>query len=74
MKFRGAVFVGEQVLLTAMTQNIKRMVKLLTSRRPKPVPAKVGDMSSSSVNASYRLAHWIFHLMQAKLHCGFLST
>jgi Transposase DDE domain len=35
MKFRGALFVREQVLLTATAQNIKRMVRLLTRMRPK---------------------------------------
>ena len=34
-KFRGAIFVREQVLMTAAAQNIKRMVKLLSQRRPK---------------------------------------
>ena len=33
-KFRRMKFVREQVLMTAATQNIKRMVKLLSSRRP----------------------------------------
>ncbi len=35
MKFRRAVYVREQVLLTAMAQNIKRMVRLLSTRGPK---------------------------------------
>src|SRR6266498_1024658 len=35
MKFRGALFVLEQVLLTAATQNIKRMVRLLARVGPK---------------------------------------
>jgi len=35
MKFRGALFVREQVLLTAATQNIKRMVRLLARVGPK---------------------------------------
>ena len=35
MKFRGTVFVGEQVLLTAAAQNIKRMARILSSRGPK---------------------------------------
>lgn len=34
MKFRGALFVREQVLLTATAQNIKRMVRLLSRMRP----------------------------------------
>jgi hypothetical protein len=35
MKFRGALFVREQVLLTATAQNIKRMVRLLSRKGPK---------------------------------------
>ena len=35
MKFRGAVFVREQVLLTAAAQNIKRMTRLLCRIGPK---------------------------------------
>jgi hypothetical protein len=35
MKFRGAVYVREQVLLTATAQNIKRMVRLLSTTGPK---------------------------------------
>lgn len=38
MKFRRAVYVREQVLLTAMAQNIKRMVKLLSRMGPKREP------------------------------------
>ena len=34
-KFRRWKFVGEQVLMTATAQNIKRMVKLLSRRGPK---------------------------------------
>ena len=35
MKFRGALFAREQVLLTATAQNIKRMVRLLSQMGPK---------------------------------------
>lgn len=35
MKFRGALFVREQVLLTAAAQNIKRMARLLSRMGPK---------------------------------------
>lgn len=34
-KFRGKIYFREQVLLTATTQNIKRMVRLLSRRGPK---------------------------------------
>jgi hypothetical protein len=34
-KFRGALFVQEQVLLTAMAQNVKRMERLLSRTGPK---------------------------------------
>jgi hypothetical protein len=33
-KFRGLKFVNEQVLMTALAQNIKRMVKILSKRGP----------------------------------------
>lgn len=36
MKFRGALVVREQVLLTAAAQNIKRMARLLSRMGPKP--------------------------------------
>jgi transposase len=35
MKFRGTVFVREQVLLTAAAQNIKRLARILSRREPK---------------------------------------
>lgn len=35
MKFRGALFVREQVLLTATAQNVKRMARLLSRKGPK---------------------------------------
>jgi hypothetical protein len=38
IRFRGALFVREQVLLTATAQNIKRMVKLLSRLGPKREP------------------------------------
>lgn len=59
MKFRGAVFVREQVLLTAMTQNIKRMVKLLTSRRPKSVPSTLGQALASTLVIVLRIGFLI---------------
>lgn len=34
-KFRREKFVKEQILMTAMAQNIKRMVKLLSGMKPK---------------------------------------
>jgi transposase len=74
MKFRGAIFVREQVLLTAMTQNIKRMVKLLSSKSPKDEASKRGVMPSPTSEATYRLAHWICHLMQAKSSFEFQLT
>lgn len=41
MKFRGALFVREQVLLTATAQNIKRMVRLLSRIGPTRTSARV---------------------------------
>jgi hypothetical protein len=74
MKFRGAVFVREQVLLTAMTQNIKRIVKLLSTKGPQHAPSELGVMPCPVSEAAYHLARWIRYLMQAKSSFGFQST
>lgn len=44
MKFRGALFVREQVLLTATAQNIKRMARLLSRIGPKRKTAILGGL------------------------------
>lgn len=62
MKFRRAVYVREQVLLTAMAQNIKRMVKLLSRIGPKReagVAAKEPEQLFGTVYHSVRwLGYW----------------
>ena len=47
MKFRGALFVREQVLLTASAQNVKRMVRLLS---------RIGPKKKGGVLAEYRIS------------------
>jgi transposase len=46
MKFREALFVREQVLLTAMAQNVKRMVRLLS---------RIGPKKKGAALAAYRM-------------------
>jgi DDE family transposase len=62
MKFRGALFVREQVLLTATAQNIKRIAKLLSKMGPK---RKAGTLAALAVTVQpallYFLIRWIFH-------------
>jgi len=63
MKFRGALFVREQVLLTAMAQNIKRMVRLLSRMGPRK---KAGALAADPMGFPFPLYHYfsrvIFHL------------
>jgi transposase len=63
MKFRGVLFVREQVLLTAMAQNIKRMVRLLSRMGPKK---KAEALASDPIGFLLTLYHYfsrvIFHL------------
>lgn len=47
MKFRGALFVREQVLLTALAQNVKRMVRLLS---------RIGPKKNGGLLAEYRIS------------------
>jgi hypothetical protein len=62
MKFRHALFVREQVLLTAAAQNIKRMVRLLARMGPK---RKAEPQALPLVTALpilfYFLIRWIFY-------------
>ena len=70
MKFRGALFVQEQVLLTAMAQNVKRMVRLLSRIGPtiksRAMAAYPTEIFSNSLSLPYRvpscLSRAIFHL------------
>jgi hypothetical protein len=54
MKFRGTVFVREQVLLTAAAQNIKRMARLLP-RRGLATQAKLLQLPIRAPSALYDL-------------------
>ena len=63
MKFRGALFVREQVLLTAMAQNIKRMVRLLSRMGPrKKAGALVADPMGFPLTLYHYFSRVIFHL------------
>lgn len=53
MKFRGALFVREQVLLTALAQNVKRMVRLLSGIGPKKRGGVLAEYRISFVLALY---------------------
>lgn len=66
MKFRGALFVREQVLLTAAAQNIKRMVRLLSRLRPKTkAAASSGYPMRFRPNPDHYLSRVIFTLRSA---------
>jgi transposase len=63
-KFRGQVFVREQVLMTAAAQNIKRVVKLLSRKAPKWAAAAAGRLLSAIKAAdepsfSSKMGKWI---------------
>ena len=68
-KFRGALHVHAQVLLTATAQNIKRMMKLLCRRRPQSSAAVLAMVSPRLVDwwnrGATRIRHlqieWCFH-------------
>ena len=62
MKFRRALFVREQVLLTAAAQNIKRMVRLLVRMRPKrkAEPQALPLVTGLSIGF-YFLIGWMFY-------------
>ena len=66
MKFRGALFVREQVLLTATAQNIKRMARLLSRIGPRRKAAILGGFPTKFLRS---LCHYfdrgIFHLSSA---------
>jgi transposase len=59
MKFRGAVFVREQVLLTATAQNIKRMVRLLPRRGPKAQLSAMTVTYNGICERVHRILRWI---------------
>ena len=61
-KFRGSLFVQEQVLLTAMAQNVKRMVWLLSRTGPKKhrgaLAAYPMKVSCNSLSLLCRVTHY----------------
>ena len=61
-KFRGSLFVQEQVLLTAMAQNVKRMVRLLSRTGPKKHPGALAaypmKVSCNSLSLLCRVTHY----------------
>lgn len=67
MKFRGALFVCEQVLLTAAAQNIKRMARLISRLEPKRNAATLGGYLVKFLRS---LCHYfgrvIFHFLVGK--------
>jgi len=66
MKFRGALFVREQVLLTAMTQNIKRMIRLLSTKKPKREACAMKTIPTAAFQVTYRLVCWIWRSLQTE--------
>lgn len=60
MKFRGALFVREQVLLTATAQNIKRMARLLSRMGPKTEPkGQALRLESRWLSLSQTIFRWL---------------
>ena len=66
MKFRRAVYVREQVLLTAMAQNMKRMVRLLSRRGPKVEASAMTATYKGILEGLYRFLQWISSPWQAQ--------
>jgi transposase len=64
-KFRRLKFVREQVLMTAIAQNIKRIVKLLSRKGPhREALAAKQPYASPFVNNILELLKWIFHYFE----------
>lgn len=59
MKFRGRATVKEQILLTAVAQNIKRLVKFLERHAPKPAQAARAAHARPQNTAMARVFHTI---------------
>lgn len=66
MKFRGALYVQEQVLLTATAQNIKRMARLLSRPRPGREACALATISNIVSEGFCHFVLWIRRLMQAQ--------
>lgn len=60
-KFRGATFLKEQVLMTAVAQNVKRMVKLLSrGGTNKGAIAAHNSTTLSFIKNLYKMFTWLF--------------
>jgi hypothetical protein len=66
MKFRGALFVREQVLLTAAAQNIKRMARLLWRIGPKRKAAILGEYAVKFLRSFSRYFPRVFPSLVGK--------
>jgi transposase len=66
MKFRGAVYVREQVLLTATAQNIKRMVRLLSTRGPKERLSAMTIAYKGIFQSVHQILRWICFLCRGQ--------
>lgn len=66
MKFRGAVFVREQVLLTATAQNIKRMARLLSRKGPKAQPSAMTVTYNGIFESVHQILRWIDSLCRGQ--------
>ena len=74
MKFRGALFVREQVLLTATAQNIKRMARLLSRKGPK---TEAGVLAKELNRLFETFRHFIrplYHVVRASDQICFSTT
>ncbi len=65
-KFRRALHVQEQVLLTATAQNIKRMARLLSRRGPKRETCMLAAIPNGFWEGAYCFVRWICRLIQAE--------
>jgi len=73
-KFRGHKFVREQVLMTAMAQNIKRMVKMLSKGSPKGAAISVQmPLLQDRIRGDHKILSWLFQKIKESLfdmyHC-----
>lgn len=65
MKFRRAVYVREQALLTAMAQNIKRMARLLSRMGPKTQAGVLAEGLNHFFRAIYHSARCLWYSWRA---------
>ena len=65
-KIHRARYLQEQVFLTAIVQNIYRMVRPFARNGPKRKACMQGVIPTGGLEAVYPLVHWMFCLMQAQ--------